>query len=187
MENNIKNANQAYIEGNYHEACLIYLEEANKGNKSCCRMVGWMLLDGLGTEANTDKALSFFERGSIDGNAESIFGEARCYMKLSNFDEALVILNRLAERDYPPANYWLGKFYKFGYGVVKNRKIALSYYKKAARSRHLYASREEAILLLQGVDGFIGRFLGIWKLCRSIANAIDIGMRDGSRDPRWLI
>lgn len=185
--NQIEYANQAYRKKEYAISLKIYASEAHRGNLECARIAAWMFLDGLGVEADFEKALELFNIASKDGDIESIFGQAKCLMKMRRMDESIAILKELCNVDYAPANYWMGKLYSQGLWLDKNEDLALHHFCEAAKKKHLYSSREEAIRLLAGQKGALYRFLGVWKMLNNIVNAIEIGLGKGSEDPRWLI
>jgi TPR repeat protein len=180
-------ANSEYGSGNYEQAFNIYKSYAERGNVDCSCIVGWMYLKGVGVGKSIAYAENFFSTAASIQNLEAIFGLAKCHMAEDRISEAVEVLSELAEQDYPPSNYWLGRLHEEGRGVVQDRIRALQFYSLAARHKHLYASRREAYLLIQGQAGFMGVWVGILKLGRNILNAISIARGEGLRDPRLLI
>jgi len=64
--------------------------------------------------------------------AEVLYGQAMNEFNRTNFDEALDLFKRSAEKGYAPAQNALGEMYKDGEGVTQNYNTALQWFRKAA-------------------------------------------------------
>lgn len=184
--NRVEHANNEYVKSNYSEAFEIYLLESSEGNLECSRLCGWMYLYGQGVKVNIEKALELFETAAQKGDCESVFGKVKCLIHMRDFETSTSLLRELCKQDYAPAHYMLGKLYLSGKWLERDRSLALYHFSQAAKQKHLYASRKEALMLMSGDKGFFFRFVGLWKFVGNIVNAIDIALGKGNRDPRWL-
>lgn len=70
----------------------------------------------------------------------SHYGFASDYQnyRLGQYDEAFNLLNNKAAQD-PVADYYLGRIYLYGYGQLKNKKLALRYFQQSAEKGYVPA------------------------------------------------
>jgi TPR repeat protein len=78
------------------------------------------------------------------------FKEAEHAFRRGEYRIALVEFTRLAEEQYPPAQYHLGFMYENGFGVEKNYKLAYQWYQRASQNGYQYAQNKLADMLYYG-------------------------------------
>ncbi len=69
-----------------------------------------------------------------------------------DYKQTLKILKKISSKEYPPANYLLGRLYARGDGIPRNFKTAYNFFHKAAQHGHLDAYRKLALMYKHG-DG----------------------------------
>jgi TPR repeat protein len=150
----------------------------------CYRSLAWMYYDGFGTKKDIIKSLHYFKMASKDGDLDATFGKVKCYMEIENNTKVLELLEYLSNKDYPPADYWLGIIYESGRLLDRDMHKALFFYNKASKNKHLYASAEESKLLLQGFNGNVGRLKGGLKYINYLLNLLHIRLSNNRLNSR---
>ena len=126
-----------------------YKKGAATGNYGCCVQLGFRYLRGdcSTIKKDVDKALELFLQ-SIKGNQNGIWayhGAGLAYLEraqgLSDFQKAVEMFRKAADRGLSESQHCLGKCYETGRGVVKNPKEAEEWYRKAAEQGHKNAKQ----------------------------------------------
>ncbi len=107
---------------------------------------------GLGTERNFKEALRCYKRATTDDNQdeiaemlrkvddaitnEMIYQQAMRMLETSSFQNAIVSLEELAEKDYADAQFEMGKLYMNGYRLPNDKWKARTYLNKAMENGH---------------------------------------------------
>ena len=119
-------------------------------------LLGRVYLLGLGTEENINEAEKWLALAKM--NLETLPGkwaQGICYeygltSNAIDIAKAVNFYNLAAQQGYAPAIYSLGKCYEYGYGLIKDEKMALSMYLMAANRGCLAALYSLGIQLEQG-------------------------------------
>jgi TPR repeat protein len=176
-----------YSQGRYGEALALYrdLAEDYPHHGDLLAFIGQMHLRGLGTGANRDEAVLWYQRAADAGSPDSCVFLAGVYFKQGRRDEARRLLERAAETNYLPALYYLGRTYELGNGVPIDIGRAYRYFAQAAAKGHVFAQRQLAVRLIRGREGFVGRLRGLRIFAATLLNAFTIRRQDPS-DERIL-
>ena len=83
-------------------------------------------------------------------SAEDLYKEGDALYEAKKYEQAIPKLNAAANKGYKKAQYKLGKCYKEGYGVEKDRKKATQLFMKAAQQGYAKAEYEVAKAYLKG-------------------------------------
>ena len=86
-------------------------------------------------------------------NAETLYKEGKALYEAKKYDQAVPKLKAAADKGYKKAQYQLGKCYKEGYGVKKDRKTATALFMKAANQGNAKAEYEVGKAYLKGKGG----------------------------------
>ncbi len=116
-------------EPDFRKAIELFLAEADTGNALAMYDLGRMWADGLGMEADPDKAQEWY------GKALEAFQYAE---------------KNLPERKKTYLQYRIGKMYLAGLGTEKNPKTAADWLGRAAEKQHKYAQYTLAGLFVSG-------------------------------------
>lgn len=175
-----------YAQKEYAKAFDIYRQLARKNYPDCQIFVGWMCHMGIGTSKNDDDALRWFEEAATLGVREAMYYCGKLLTTKGNHLESLPWYEKAAENGYPPAMYHLGVMYDNGMGVLKNRSIAMKYFKEGARNGHIFSKRAIALRYMAGRGGIITKIKGLMLYLQVIVSAIRIGSKNlYSDDLKW--
>ena len=83
-------------------------------------------------------------------NADKLYKEAKALLDAKNYTEAVPKLQQAADKGHKKAQYRLGKCYKEGWGVEKDRKKATQYYALSARQGYAKAQYQLGKAYLKG-------------------------------------
>ncbi len=128
----------------YGKKYINLVEEAIEGNINSATNIALLVYNG--TYFTKDKAtsrtiLNDFAIG-IDGHADlySIYCFCRTVLlKERDFDYCNQLIQNLRKLNFLPAFALSGNIQEYGYGVKKNDRKAITYYKFASKNGHLYA------------------------------------------------
>ncbi|ESQ81180.1 SEL1-like repeat protein [Asticcacaulis sp. YBE204] len=160
----------------YPEALALFQKSYKKiGYAEAALMIGRMYLLGLGTEADTPKALEWLDKAAgqpnpprtlrfdpkvperMDAATEASIVLAKIYLighgVEKNPTTALKWYQKAASRAYVPAYKTVGDFYYYGYGVKKDVVRASRNYKTAAENGFAPAQIAMAQILASGDEG----------------------------------
>ncbi|MDD3230177.1 MAG: MobP3 family relaxase [Oscillospiraceae bacterium] len=117
--------------------------------------LGWMLLNGVGTEKDEVAAKEYFEKAATVGNPFACYQLAKLILSddtatPQNVQKALVFLEQAVESENPYAQYFLGKLYEKGQHIPQNVAQAVRLYKLAAAQDNEFAAYRLGKLYLGG-------------------------------------
>lgn len=117
--------------------------------------LGWMLLNGVGTEKEEAAAKEYFEKAATVGNSFACYQLAKLILSDENapsqeVEKALVFLKRAVAAENPYAQYFLGKLYEKGQHIPQNTTEAVRLYKLSARQDNEFAAYRLGKLYLGG-------------------------------------
>ncbi|MEL1135319.1 MobP3 family relaxase [Desulfitobacterium sp. THU1] len=148
--------NSAEADRRFREAFLGFtsLEEKGHDDKLQYRL-GWMLLNGVGTEKNETKAKEYFEKAATVGNPFACYQLAKLILAdeaapPQEVEKALVYLKQAVEAENPYAAYFLGKLYETGQHVPQNTAEAVRLYTLSAEQDNDFAAHRLGKLYLGG-------------------------------------
>ena len=131
------------------------LEKQSHDDKLQYRL-GWMLLNGIGTEKDILQARSYFEKAALVGNSFASYQLGKLYLGgegiLKDIPEALRWFSISAQQKNQFAEYALGCLYLKGEDVPKDVAKAISYLKSAAINGNEFAEYRLGKLYLTGED-----------------------------------
>lgn len=128
----LSDAVQAFNKADYKLAYPELLSLANEGNPTAAYYLGRMYREGLGVDADTDKAVQYFEQADRDHYPEAAVALGQMVIKgegtMQNLDLGLQYLKKAAYAGNDDALYALGKMYENGEGVEKNYTYAFGFF-----------------------------------------------------------
>lgn len=148
--------NQPDADRRFKEAFLgfVSLEEKGHDDKLQYRL-GWMLLNGVGTEKDETKAKEYFEKAATVGNLFACYQLAKLILAdeaapPQEVEKALVYLKQAVDAENPYAAYFLGKLYEKGQYVPQNISEAVRLYTLSAEQDNDFAAYRLGKLYLGG-------------------------------------
>ena len=116
--------------------------------------IGWMLLNGVGTEKDEPAAREYFEKAAQLGNAHAAYQLGKLTLADDAADEqtirdAIEQLHRIAEDGHEGAQYALGKLYRDGDRVKRDLAEAIRWFTRTAERGNEYAQYALGKLLLE--------------------------------------
>lgn len=134
---------EAYDEGNYSRAYKILTLLAPKGNPDVLNRLGEMLRDGLGatkSNANVTRAAALFSKAATQGHFAAATNFAEIGLGFETRPEyrliAVLLIRRVAEWGYGPAQVLLGTALLHGQGVRRDPVAAAYWLGRAATQGH---------------------------------------------------
>lgn len=153
-------ANSARSEQCFQEAFTGFtsLESQSHDDKLQYRL-GWMFINGVGTEKNIPLAKEYLEKSAGVGNLFAGYQLARLILSEDSASpedvkKALDYLRRAAEAENPYAAYFLGKLYQEGWHVPKDIPEAVRLFRLSAEQGSEFAAYRLGKLYLSG-DGML--------------------------------
>lgn len=130
------------------------LELQNHDDKLQYRL-GWMLLNGIGTEKEEAAAKAYFEKSAAVGDPFAYYQLAKLILsdekaQPQEVEKALTLLRQSVEAENPYAGYFLGKLYEKGQHVPQNIAEAVRLYKLSAEQDNEFAAYRLGKLYLGG-------------------------------------
>lgn len=152
--------NQQDSDRRFKEAFLgfVSLEEQGHDDKLQYRL-GWMLLNGMGTDKNEARAKEYFEKAASVGNPFACYQLAKLILsdekaQPQEVKKALGYLRKAVEAENPYAAYFLGKLYEKGQHVPQNTAEAVRLHTLSAKRDNDFAAYRLGKLYLSG-DGIL--------------------------------
>jgi TPR repeat protein len=133
---------------------FLALEKQNPDDKLQYRL-GWMLLNGVGTEKDVLRAKEYLEKSADAGNSFACYQLAKMILSEEkpvpeHVEKALLYLRQAAEAENPYAQYLLGKLYQEGRHVPKNIAEAVRLFQLSAAQDNDFAAYRLGKLYLGG-------------------------------------
>jgi len=148
--------NSAESERHFRDAFhgFVSLEEQSHDDKIQYRL-GWMLLNGVGTEKNVTRAKEMLEKLAGVGNPFACYQLAKLILTEPNptpdeVEKALAFLKQAVEAENPYAAYFLGKLCQEGRHVPQNIAEAARFFRLSAEQGNEYAAYRLGKLYLGG-------------------------------------
>ena len=148
--------NKTYSDRRFAEAFVGFsaLEAKSHDDKLQYRL-GWMLLNGVGTEKDEAAAKEYFEKAATVGNPFACYQLAKNILSdeaalPQDVQKALVFLKQAVAAENPYAQYFLGKLYEKGQHVPQNIAEAIRLYKMSATQENEFAAYRLGKLYLGG-------------------------------------
>lgn len=154
---NLEDNDACYILGNicseeldipdYDEAVYWYKKAVELGNYDAYYPLGYCYEYGLGVKADSERSQEYYIEAFLAGyedaieaiDSDLIYKKGYSIYRQKKYAESLRYLKIAAELGNVEANYLLGYFYDFGYGVKINYEKAYDYYLFAAENGHAHA------------------------------------------------
>ena len=148
--------NQQDSDRRFKEAFLgfVALEEQSHDDKLQNRL-GWMLLNGVGTDKDEARAKEYFDKAASVGNPFACYQLAKLILSdekapPQDVEKALGYLRKAVEAENPYAAYFLGKLYEKGQHVPQNIAEAIRLYTLSAGQDNDFAAYRLGKLYLGG-------------------------------------
>ena len=148
--------NQQDSDRRFKEAFLgfVALEEQSHDDKLQYRL-GWMLLNGVGTDKDEARAKEYFDKAASLGNTFACYQLAKLILSdekapPQDVEKALGYLRKAVEAENPYAAYFLGKLYEKGQHVPQNIAEAIRLYTLSAGQDNDFAAYRLGKLYLGG-------------------------------------
>jgi len=135
---------------NDEEAFRLNAIAAENGMHDAILATGWFYLNGVGVEPDLDAARHWYRKAARSGDLSAFFSLGHIAYLERDYAEALVWLNRAAEKGHPRSKYLLARMYWRGRGVDCDRKHARGLLVKAAGLNVTEAQRAERFLTFLG-------------------------------------
>ena len=156
----LEKASVLYEDGEFDAAFPLYKKLAESGNVQCQTVLGWMFETGNGADLSLDKAKLWYSLASKSGDAAGSFYLGKLYIETKNHGDAYKAFKLAAEQNYMPAIYRIGLMEYGGVGIETDKNSAYKNIKYARKLGHIFAYKTEAVMLMRGVNGFLGRIRG---------------------------
>lgn len=148
--------NQQDSDRRFKEAFLgfVSMEEQSHDDKLQYRL-GWMLLNGVGTDKDEARAKEYFEKAASVGNPFACYQLAKLILsdekaQPQEVEKALGYLRKAVDAENPYAAYFLGKLYEKGQHVPQNISEAVRLYTMSAEQNNDFAAYRLGKLYLGG-------------------------------------
>lgn len=148
--------NKADSDSRFAEAFVVFssLEAQSHDDKLQYRL-GWMLLNGVGTEKDEGLAKAYLEKSASVGNSFAGYQLAKLILSdetapPQDAQKALVFLKQAVAAENPYAQYFLGKLYEKGQHIPQNVAEAVRLYKLSAAQENEFAAYRLGKLYLGG-------------------------------------
>jgi TPR repeat protein len=133
---------------------FVSLEKKSHDDKLQYRL-GWMLLNGVGTEQDEIRAKEYFEKAASVGNPFACYQLAKLILAVENaspqeIEKAIDYLRKAVDAENPYAAYFLGKLYEKGQHLPQNTAEAVRLYTLSAEQNNDFAAYRLGKLYLGG-------------------------------------
>lgn len=123
---------------NFQEAMSWYQVAYDNGNKMASVYLGYLYLNGLGTDKDVNKAIEYFDKAISNNEIEGYSGLARVYLENKDLENAPSLCYNNAKKAYdeksPMGTFLMAYLTETGYGTQTNIVGAKELYKKLADS-----------------------------------------------------
>ncbi|MEE8429129.1 MAG: multiheme c-type cytochrome [Gammaproteobacteria bacterium] len=150
----VKEAKEAYENGDYTTARELFQAEADKGDLEAKHYLANLYYQGHGVSKDIAKALVLLDEAAGDDYVLSIATLGAMYLdgdKVSqDYEKAFAYFLRAAELGHLQSIVKVSQFYLNGAGVEQSNSKAAYWFKEAAVQGHLQAQHAYALLFAQG-------------------------------------
>nr|DAZ40298.1 MAG TPA: hypothetical protein [Caudoviricetes sp.] len=146
---------EAYFNGDYETAFNLFFSAARNGDSGGMNCVALLFEMGYGVDADSEKAMSWYNKAANCGNASAMNQLGDIYRTGRNnvevdYNEALKWFEMAAEANQEDAMMNLGIMYSSGEGVATDKKEGFQWYKKAADNGSVEALEYLGDIYLEG-------------------------------------
>lgn len=124
----MKDAQEAFVRADYHEAYRQSLPEADRGNVAAQSMIGSLYAHGRGVPKDDFKAFHWFKRAADQGDPSAQYAVSKLYEAGRGVEQdiqaAVHWLTKAAESGLSVAQLSLAHHYREGVGVPQDREQA---------------------------------------------------------------
>jgi hypothetical protein len=124
-----------------NEAFRLNAIAAEEGMHDAVLAMGWFYLNGVGVQSSEDEAVRWYRKSARQGEARAMFSLGYIGYVCKDFSDALVWFGRAVKKDHHRSNFWIGKMYWRGEGVMQDRKRAQEFFAQAADKKVVEAQR----------------------------------------------
>jgi TPR repeat protein len=148
--------NQQDSDRRFKEAFLGFVSMEDQGHDDKLQYrLGWMLLNGIGTDKDEARAKEYFEKAASVGNPFACYQLAKLILsdekaQPQEVEKALGYLRKAVDAENPYAAYFLGKLYEKGQHVPQNTAEAVRLYTMSAEQDNDFAAYRLGKLYLGG-------------------------------------
>ena len=167
LADNFDNAVNEYGKGNYETALNLFLSAIqNEESLDAYYYLGYMYINGLGTEIDEEESHFWFREGAIKGESWSQHAYGRQLIDgtggIQDNIEGINWIKKSAYAGYIDAQYDLAVSYDLGLnGVIENKKDARYWYYQAAMQGDDEAQFYLGIMFMEGEGGIQDNIEGI--------------------------
>lgn len=144
----------------YRQAREYYQRAIDEGCAEGYYGMGNLYYRGHGVERDLDKAAEYYTK-ALDSEEFGYHNDALNYLAYicvekavqeeePDYSKALEYLKEAVDNGYADSMYYLGQFYKFGYGVKENETKAVKYFTDAAERGSAFACNELGLAYYRG-------------------------------------
>jgi TPR repeat protein len=132
--------------GDEQQEFRLYTEAANGGNRLAAYNLGVAYRDGLGTQPDVNKALTWFEKAAAQGDDTAAFNIGAIYdegtLVPADDQTAIAWYDLAAQRGNTDAMINLGLMYESGEGITADAQKAIELYRQAAEKGDLFGAQK---------------------------------------------
>ena len=150
----ITSASAALKIKDYPKALQYCQQDAEKGDKNCQSVLGYLYRFGLGVEKDLVVAADWYGRSAHQGNIQAQEALGTLYRLGQgvrvDYLESYRLLKLAADKGNASAMNGLGNLYRLGQGMAPDAKQAFAYYLQGAEKGHAWAQTNLAEMYLAG-------------------------------------
>jgi len=130
-----------YLEGNYDEAVVYLKKAAEQGDSQAQCFLGLCYRNGNGIEKNDSIGVEWYKKAAAQGDSVAQYNLSNYYLSRNDSTEAIKWLLEAANDNMSEAQYRMGLFCQYGYGIIvpQDSSSAVMWYMKAAEQGHTKA------------------------------------------------
>lgn len=136
VEELVADAHRAFETKDYVKAFDSWLAAAGREDVGAQMAVAECYRDGVGTEADSTKAMEWYTKAAEAGNVDALIYLGNYYAEAEDYESALVWYTKAAEQGDAAAQCTVGIFYDNGYGTTENVGLAVYWYEKSAAQNY---------------------------------------------------
>jgi len=158
-------AGNLYRSRKFGEALSLYerLADLVPSDPQIAHLIGMLYWWGAEMPRDVPQAEQWFERAMSGGDNYAYLSLSKMYRETGRLEQSRRCLETAAAKGYPPALFFLGHGWEFGYWGAIDRIRAFAYYEAAAERGYARASWRIGAMLLAGHRGVWGIPLGLCK------------------------
>lgn len=132
-----------YLQGtklDYAKAHYWSNKAARKGNAGALLNMGLIYREGLGVNADQDKALNYFQQAAYAGQFKSNRYIGLYFSEHGDAKRAVSYYQKAADQGDITSQFYLGQAYQYGKGIKQDFELAKYWYEKSASRGDIIAS-----------------------------------------------